>query len=274
LALCNTFQTEKCVIEYQKYMGGVDRGNQIRERGGSFGKGIAPKKWFKSIMLGMMDFGCLNAYVAWNMNAESSPNHHELTYFEFMLCLVEEFMNYDGEENDDTASDDEETSQQLVSITTVTDTDYQHCSGHRPCKETHPPENDNKRKICCPVCLLEKGMRRKLKISDTRGKGSEISKRNLVKCKTCEHEVWLHDTVAPCERKIFELREFRGLTCFQIYHHDKTDGLWGKPGVDGSKRSNPKASHPLYQQIRQMYDLSPTIERTRRGVSTNEDDER
>jgi hypothetical protein len=107
-------------------------------------------------------------------------------------------------------------------------------------------------------------MRRKLKISDTRGKGSEISKRNLVKCKTC----------APCERKIFELYEFRGLTCFQIYHHDKTDGLWGKPGVDGSKCSNPKASHPLYQQIRQMYDLSPTIERTRRGVSTNEDDER
>ena len=273
-----TFQTEKCVVEYQKNMGGVDRGDQIRERGGGFGKGISPKKWFKSIMLGMMDFGCLNSFIAWNMNAERSASHNELTYFEFMLCLAEEFMSYsETDDNDISSSDrdkDEDENTNQVSNPIIAE-EY-HCYGHKYCKETCPPKNDNKRKIVCQVCLLEKGIRKKLQLTDTRGQGSEKSRSHLVKCKTCEHEVWLHNKVAPCERKIFEMPEFQGLTCFEIYHHEKTIDLWGKKSVTQNaeqKRSNPSPSHEVYQQIREMYGLPRQIERTRKVNENNQGDE-
>ena len=39
--------TEKCIKEYQSYMGGVDRGDQMRETGAGFCHKARFKKWYK-----------------------------------------------------------------------------------------------------------------------------------------------------------------------------------------------------------------------------------
>ena len=75
-------------------MGGVDKGDHIREQGGGFGKGILVKKKFMSIILRMLNFGYLNAYIVWNMNDEVSIGHYELIYFEFPLILAEDSIQF------------------------------------------------------------------------------------------------------------------------------------------------------------------------------------
>ena len=61
---------------YQENMGGVDRGDQIRETsGGGFFKGMWKLgKWYKKPILGTLDFGTLNTHICWNMKAETSED--------------------------------------------------------------------------------------------------------------------------------------------------------------------------------------------------------
>ena len=62
------------VIEYQKYMGGVDRSDQHRVMGAGFANVAHFKKWYKKAFLGICDFSLLQAFTAWNLGVKKNKS--------------------------------------------------------------------------------------------------------------------------------------------------------------------------------------------------------
>ena len=255
------FDTQECVKVYQEHMGGVNKGDQIRELGGGFSKGIFMKKWFKKIILGMFDFGMLNAHIAWNMNAETLENTMELTHFKFALVLSEQLQNF--KENVSIYDSLPIRNQYAIpAVSSQTEEDVQHCI---VIKEI--PKKDQPR---CIVCSLEKQqMMKDAKIVDKRGAGSERTKKNLVKCGSCN--VWLHNSCKPCVRKNFDHSEIQNMTCFEIYHSDYCKGLWNFRFVGELKKQVSKRdhNHEVFMRLRRDYGLPQKISRKRRRIINN-----
>ena len=63
------FMTEKCIKAYQENMGGVGRGDQVRDMGAGFCRKAHFKKWYKKTFFSVLDFMLLNSYIAWGMSA-------------------------------------------------------------------------------------------------------------------------------------------------------------------------------------------------------------
>lgn len=275
-----TFKTQECVREYQKYMGGVDKGDQIREQSGGFGKASHFKKWYKNIILGMMDFGVLNAYIAWNMHAETSARHYKLTYFEFLLALSEELMTYtdetDANQRGETIHDPFLSSTSTTAYATTTASAFARSAsvntttndmGHT--YESHKPSSG--KVVKCPVCNLEKQMRKDSKQVDIRNQGSEKNQRHLVKCKDCEGDLWLHNCTRPCDRKIFDLPAFANMTCFQIYHSDAANGLFTHRMKNGVRSNGRNYSSPIFKRLRELHGLNPEVRRPKKARSSEEE---
>ena len=107
----------------------------------------------------------------------------------------------------------------------------------------------------------------------------------MKKCRACGPDVWLHDVVGVCDREIFKLPQFKGKSCFEIYHSEHARGLFttsetGNENEIGrrncnNRRSNP--SHPVWIELRKRYNLSPKIEKRKRkatGELANEEEEK
>ena len=58
------------IIEYQKHMGGVDKGNQHRVMGAGFANVFHFKKWYKKAFMGLADFSFLQAFSALNLSVD------------------------------------------------------------------------------------------------------------------------------------------------------------------------------------------------------------
>ena len=192
----NEYRIQESGRVYQQYMGGVDKGDQIREQGGGFGKSVKCKKWFKSRILGMMDFGLLNAHIAWNIKAKQPGSQlKKLTYFQFQLVVVEQLMKYghgqdDEMDNEEKSDNDTTTAIHSESFSqTVSDQDgmVTMSSHHYPCLSTNLVSNP-----CWIVCKLEKGMMKSKGFQESKKGNGERAKKCMVKCAQCEGEVWLH----------------------------------------------------------------------------------
>jgi hypothetical protein len=64
---CRSFGWHMCpaiIPKYNKYMQGVDRHDQLRERF-SMAKGHSFKKWFKKLAFALLDMAATNAYILW-----------------------------------------------------------------------------------------------------------------------------------------------------------------------------------------------------------------
>jgi hypothetical protein len=59
------FACPDAIMRYQRNMFGVDKGDQLRARGGGFGNKAHFKKWYKKILLGIYDIFLLNAFIAY-----------------------------------------------------------------------------------------------------------------------------------------------------------------------------------------------------------------
>ena len=90
------FSTERCIREYQLYMGGVDRGDQIRETGAGFCRKAHFKKWYKKSFFAICDFMLLNSYIAWNLAAKCrrTTKKRPLQKHEFYVAYAEELLSF------------------------------------------------------------------------------------------------------------------------------------------------------------------------------------
>jgi len=59
----------EAMIDYQRHMYGVDKGDQIRAHFGGFSSKAHYKKWYKKGFFAILDMMLMNAYISWNMAA-------------------------------------------------------------------------------------------------------------------------------------------------------------------------------------------------------------
>lgn len=241
-------EVEKALRAYQDGMDAVDRGDQYREGGGGFASKAHYKKWYKKAYFAVLDFMLLNSFFAWNMAAEDdSLNRLQVKKFAFYAAVAEEMISYkDGEDED---------------------------SDSRSVQDGHIPKGAKKAdRNYCVVCKLEEKWRKEEGKKDQLNKSSR-SQDHMVVCEECQ--LHAHNVVVDHDRKIFELEQFRGKSCWEIMHSSHCKGLWKMsnrvggmaerklPGSehDGSARPvsvkaqsyAPRRSHAIYKQLAESY---------------------
>ena len=75
-----------CLPDYQTYMRGVDRGDQLI---GYYNIGRRSKKWWKRVFSYLVEVCVLNAYVFYKHAHEHSTRNEKFDYLGFRLALVE-----------------------------------------------------------------------------------------------------------------------------------------------------------------------------------------
>ena len=243
--------TEKCIREYQLYMGGVDRGDQIRETGAGFCRKAHFKKWYKKSFFAICDFMLLNSYIAWNLAAKSrnSYNKRELQKHEFYAAFAEELLCV----ND---SDVEEAYTNELCLPIV-DAESPNTEKTSTVYFDHLPnydwgENDSFRPHCY-VCKMEGNLQSRAKS----GRCSSRDKRALAFCDSCS--VFGHTSVN--RNSMFQkVPQLAQKTCYQILHDDYCKGLWEQT----SRRRSVSTKHHVYHKLLELYDL-PKKKGSRQG---------
>ena len=102
------------IMEYQKHMGGADRGDQHRVMGAGFANVTHFKKWYKKVFMGIADFSFLQAFAAWNLSVEKviqRPLRSDkklrirLLKWQGYAVAAEEFMSYVDEDEANPAAE-------------------------------------------------------------------------------------------------------------------------------------------------------------------------
>ena len=108
------------------------------------------------------------------------------------------------------------------------------------------------------VCSLEeKPFIHKKALKIERGKGSRSQKYlyRLVSQPDNNKHIFLHQSNGNCHddghHKIFSLPSFQGMACNEIYHSEKTKGLWQNGCVQNKRH--------IYQTLKEQWDLVPTV---------------
>ncbi|EGZ25318.1 hypothetical protein PHYSODRAFT_449404, partial [Phytophthora sojae] len=70
---------------YQRYMGGVDRHDQLRLQAYSLQLSVRFTKYYKSLFLGLVDMALVNAYIVYKKLCERKP--HKDSHFNFLAKL-------------------------------------------------------------------------------------------------------------------------------------------------------------------------------------------
>ena len=228
-------QVEKALQMYQKYMDGVDRGDQIREIGAGFARKAHYKKWYKRAYFAVLDFMMLNGMFSWNMPVVSEPSlgRLKLKKWQFHAAVATEMMNFvddghQGEEDSESEDDGDVVRAHLPELITAG------------------------KQIYCQVCKLEEKWRKDAGFRDARGHSSR-TQRSLAGCACRGCNVRAHCMKVQSERMIFDIPTLRGLTCFEIAHSETCWGLWSnlrgpratKKFGRGQKGYSVSTSHPV-----------------------------
>ena len=231
------------IVRYQKFMGGVDRGDQHRVMGAGFANVSHFKKWYKKAFLGIADFSMLNAFAAWNLSVEQiqgisrggSTNKHRqrLVKWQFYAVAAEELMNY--------VDPDEETTR---TIQHNQDTDHKAC---------FIPKDFAKKQPHCIICSMEESVWRKC-FQTTNRKGRSYSRRSkfLAMCSNADCKITAH-TCPPAATKMNTLPQFLGMSCFEIAHSEECKDLFAVLERDGQKYYRTKPTHPIANDLLQLY---------------------
>jgi len=83
------------IVDYQKHMFGVDKGDQMRSNGG-FALKAHFKKWYKRGFFAVLDMMLMNACISWNTSCRESPEWERtpLKRHNFYWCISQRFLNY------------------------------------------------------------------------------------------------------------------------------------------------------------------------------------
>ena len=124
---------------------------------------------------------------------------------------------------------------------------------------------DPKHRPSCPVCKLELHMKKKKKIKDNIGSGYR-NKTNMVKCTQCKGDICLHWTLPKnSDSKIFNLPEFEGMSCFEIFHSDKAKGLWS---ISEKRTVSPCTGNRIYKTLSNLWAIEPESQNNAEIIST------
>ena len=229
------FDVPEPLRTYQRHMGGVDKNDQIKECAGGTSKGIRKiHKWHKTVNLAIMDVGIVNSSIAWNMKAVTPEGVKlglkQAPIFDFQTYLADEMIKF------------------VDTKPRATKKSSGICK-KMGCSNCHVPSTavSTTKNPVCRICKLEHGLR--MRYGDhlknlKKGTGYRDA-TNLKKCDTCEKEgvsVHLHDVKRSdvAHNFIFQMEDFKDLTCFEIYHHDKCNGLFK---LDKNKKLQVQRKH-------------------------------
>ena len=210
----------KPLKSYQENMGGVDRGDQIRETsGGGFCKGLNKAgKWYKLPCLGIMDFGTLNSSQGWNMEAakDADNNIHKCTYLQYQTCMTVDMLHHE-------CAPEQAAEGHLTINNTSSATNLR---WHALSFSADDLKSSNTMR--CKVCQLDSNfrMRAHTKLAHAKMRGAK-HKNYMGKCLQCN--VFLHADATNVQenscQKLFLLDDFSTKTCTEIFHHPRCIGL-------------------------------------------------
>ena len=235
------FDVPEPLRSYQRHMGGVDKNDQIKECAGGISKGIRKThKWFKAVNLAIMDIGIVNSSIAWNMKAVTlegvNLGLNQAPINDFQTYLADEMINF-VDTKPRAAKDDRGRFR------------------NNGCSNQHVPSTavPSTKNPVCRICKLEYNFRMKYDKHLTKlkkGTGYRDT-NNLKQCETCKKEginVHLHDVERAdvTHNLIFQMEEFKGLTCFDIYHHDLCKGLFK---LDKNKKLQVQRKHIIMKTL-------------------------
>jgi Transposase IS4 len=253
-----TFPCPVILRRYQKTMMGVDKSDQMRALGG-FASKAHYKKWYKRAFFAILDMMTLNAYIVWNLSCKDPTlrgRRSPLKRHEYLWYISQRMLDF----KDDTSVDnDNERHQQITSI------DLPKLDGHVPtvCNEQY------KRCIVCRLDfnVLRMARREKGGSADDNKVSQKSICRNLAACPKCK--ITAHSMVLAEPRKIHDLDEFKGMTCFQIAHTNQGYQIWKR--VNDNKKYHPNMTHPICEKLRKVHGLEEKQARKRKRESTDDD---
>ena len=235
------FRCPDALIQYQRTMFGVDKGDQFRMHGGGFSNKAHFKKWYKKTYLAILDCMLMNAVFAWNMAVKEDSSKLKLARHDFMHVIAQDMMEYTDPDKNNQAT--------RPSFRNVVEQDW-------TCE--HTMEN-----CCygerCAVCKLEANLD-KLQ--------GEMAKKVVV-CKKCR--IPAHPAVQDKgDRMIHKFPEFKGMSCFAIIHSVEGRKIW-IPKPEGNKQKySVNRSHRIVQALRQHHGKPARAVRSRRSSEDNE----
>ena len=243
------FDVPRALRTYQQHMGGVDKNDQIKECAGGFSKGIRKiHKWYKTVNLAIMDVGVVNSSIAHNMKAVTKEGIElglmQATINDFQTYLADDMINFVHTEP--------------PRPTNERSCNRRHANTSGCCDHVPSTVKPTTKEPVCRICKLEFnwwGKSNKNSGRQVKGTGYR-SRSNLKKCQTCEDigiNVHLHDIQRSHEvdHFIFKIKEFKDLTCFEIFHHEKCKGLFK---LDKKNKLQVQSRHPVMKELAAMWD--------------------
>ena len=242
------------IAKYNKYMGGVDRGDAYRKKSGGFAQKSHFKKWHKKAALTVNDFMLLNAWAAWclirKLNDSFFGKMCELTHAEFIAVYAEELCKYFDETERPNKTLHNLLMREHKLASSGLETNYNH---------TYQPIQSPS----CVICRIELNF---IKIKDNRGTGPK-SQLNLRQCSTCG--LIAHICPPSCNRKIFDMFE-KGLSCFDIAHNQRCEGLYSLRRKNGKQCWEVRKSHSTYKLLMKAHGVEHLPRRYKKNSSDAE----
>jgi hypothetical protein len=131
---------------------------------------------------------------------------------------------------------------------------------HRPVEANNAMKQN---KVRCTVCRLENYI-------DPVNVSEAGLKRSLVKCECCHVVAHNHVVTDDQTRKIHQIQEFRGLTCFDIMHTDTGKALWQRTGRE-EKPTHLSRDHSIYRELGRIHGKNANIQKKRKSTDDNSD---
>ena len=106
----------------------------------------------------------------------------------------------------------------------------------------------------CMICSMEEGIQRNVS-DDSRKKARKYSRRTayLATCKDINCNIVCH-TACPIEAKISTLPQFRGMSCFEIAHHEDCKNLFVQVERNGRMYTRSVRKHPIVTKMTKLYE--------------------
>ena len=172
----------------------------------------------------------MNALLAWNLAAVGDKHRKVLLPREFVTSIAEYFMSYRRTR--------EELINRRVSATAWHEVDERisaALSTHRMVQVAYGPR--------CAVCRLEHGMNASLRQAGMA--------KNVLLCS--KYNIPAHPYIPwNSTRQIHRMKEFEGLSRFEILHTDEGMTLWTR-NSEGRHRYTPRQSYPIVKRLREFH---------------------
>ena len=236
-------ETEQCVREYQLGMGGVDRGDQIRETGAGFCRKAHFKKWYKKSFFAVCDFMLLNSFLAWNLAAkEYKSGKRNIKKCDYYAALAEELIQFSDTGANFAENLEVMTPYMSENILTPAVPTQVNCCAIAGSHTISDFKNSNIVKPFCSVCRTEEHIGKK--------SCGSYSKNTLAYCADCG--LFAHTGVLRADSEWHSVSDLSGKTCFEMLHSKTCAGLWMGKNISG-RRNSVMTGHLVYKELQKRY---------------------